>query len=143
LKLLLPTNYFFPDLKTSDPIYKKKGRIMIGRTVSHYRIIDKIDFSGIAVVYKIEDTKLKRPEALKYLIPPMTVNKDTRQRFVNKAKSASLLGHFSICTIFEISADDGERFIVRVYSSGKIIMVIWQPSLHIILVLLYHKTLLL
>lgn len=110
---------------------------MIGRTVSHYKFIDKIASGGMSVVYKVRDIKLKQPVALRFLPALATDNKDRCQRFANDAKSASLLDHPNIWTIFKISTDDEEIFIAKFYSSGKTIIVIWQLSLHIILILYF------
>ena len=94
--------------------------VEIGQTISHYRILEKIGSGGMASVYKAEDIYLKRPVALKFLPPLMTINKETRKRFINEAKSASLLDHPNICTIFEInSTDDDELFIAMAYYEGE------------------------
>ncbi len=91
-----------------------------GQTVLHYRIIGEIGQGGMGVVYKAEDTKLKRTVALKFLPPELSRDSDARERFVQEAQAASALQHDNICTIHDIDlTGDGQMFIVMDLYSGE------------------------
>jgi len=93
---------------------------MIGKTISHYKILDKIGGGGMGVVYKAEDTKLKRHVALKFLGLHLTQDTEAKKRFVKEAQAASALQHNNICKIHEINeTDEGQIYISMEYYEGK------------------------
>ncbi len=93
---------------------------MIGKTISHYKILEKIGSGGMGIVYKAQDTKLDRFVALKFLTAQFGQDEEEKQRFIHEAKAASALQHNNICTIHEIDeTDDGQMFICMDYYEGR------------------------
>ncbi|MEE9166389.1 MAG: protein kinase [Candidatus Neomarinimicrobiota bacterium] len=92
---------------------------MIGKTISHFKILKKLGEGGMGVVYKAEDTKLDRHVALKFLPSHLTDSEEEKQRFIHEAKSASALEHPSITTIYEIDEVEGQTFIAMECVEGE------------------------
>ncbi len=92
---------------------------MLGKTISHYKILDNIGHGGMGVVYKAEDTKLKRIVALKFLPPELMRDKEAKERFVQEAQAAAALDHPNICTVFEINESEDQTYIAMAYVEGQ------------------------
>ena len=92
---------------------------MIGKTVSHYRLLEKVGEGGMGVVYRAEDTRLSRSVAIKFLPPHLSADPDARRRFLQEARAASALNHPHIAVVHDIGeTDDGHAFIVMAFHEG-------------------------
>ena len=92
---------------------------MIGRTISHYKITAKLGEGAMGVVYKAEDTRLKRMVALKFLAAHFLKDEEARRRLYREAQAAAALSHPNICTIYDIEEAAGETFIAMAYIAGQ------------------------
>ena len=92
---------------------------MIGQTIAHFRILEKLGEGGMGVVYKAHDTHLDRLVAIKFLPPDRTADRERKRRFIQEARAASALNHPAIVTVHDVAAEDGVDFIVMECVSGR------------------------
>ena len=92
---------------------------MVGRTIAHYQILEKLGEGGMGIVYKAEDTKLRRLVALKFLPPQLAGSAEFRERFLAEARAAAALSHPNICTIHEIHDEGENAFLELEYVEGQ------------------------
>jgi serine/threonine-protein kinase len=92
---------------------------MVGKTISHYKILEELGRGGMGVVYKAQDTKLKRTVALKFLTPQALGDEAEKSRLVHEAQAAAVLDHPNICTVYEIDESEGQTFISMAHIEGR------------------------
>ncbi len=92
---------------------------MIGKTISHYKIHEKIGEGAMGIVYKAEDTKMRLEVALKFLPKEFTVDPEAKERFIQEAQAAGALDHPNICTVYEIDEAEGQTFIAMAHIKGE------------------------
>jgi serine/threonine protein kinase len=92
---------------------------MVSRSISHYRILNKLGAGGMGEVYLAEDTRLDRKVAIKFLSAELTSDEQAKRLLIREARAAARLDHSNICAIYDVAESDGQTFIVMQYVEGK------------------------
>jgi serine/threonine protein kinase/tetratricopeptide (TPR) repeat protein len=109
---------FEAPLRSSPALIDPLG--LIGRTISHFRVLELLGMGGVGIVYRAQDVRLNRPVALKFLLPPYSFDEVAKARFLREAHAAAALDHPNLCTIYEIgTSDDGWLFIAMALYGGE------------------------
>ena len=92
---------------------------MVGQTISHYKVLEKLGEGGMGMVYKAQDLKLDRPVAIKFLPPHLSVSRENKERFMREAKIVAGLNHPNLLHIYDIDEQDGRLFFVMEFIAGQ------------------------